>query len=104
MPSPTPRLRHRDLDKPEDEVHAGDGGEDEEPEPEEDVDLLVDDVHAENAEGVVVLDRAGASVPVEGALGHLGEDPRHGIDPLLGCFVREAENLKVKGHKLCPTG
>jgi len=52
-------------------VQPGDDGEDDEPEPEEDVDLLVDDVHAQHAECVETLDRAGASVLVEDTLGHL---------------------------------
>ena len=52
-------------------MQPGDDGEDDEPEPEEDVDLLVDDVHAQHAEGVETLDRAGASVLVEDALCHL---------------------------------
>ena len=52
-------------------MQAGDDGEDDEPEPEEDVDLLVDDVHAQHAEGVETLDRTGASVLVEDALCHL---------------------------------
>ena len=52
-------------------MKSGDDGEDDEPEPEEDVDLLVHDVHAQHAQGVELLDRAGASVLVEGALRHL---------------------------------
>jgi hypothetical protein len=52
-------------------MKSGDDGEDDEPEPEEDVNLLVHDVHAQHAQGVELLDRAGASVLVEGALRHL---------------------------------
>ncbi len=52
-------------------MQPGDDGEDDEPEPEKDVDLLVDDVHAQHTEGVETLDRTGASVLVEDTLGHL---------------------------------
>ena len=51
-----------------DEVQNGDDGQEDEPEPEEDEDLLVDDVGGEHAEGVVLLQRAGVAVLVEGAL------------------------------------
>ena len=53
-------------------MDPGDDGQDDEPEPEEDVDLLVDDVHAEHAQGVEPLDGAGTSKLVERALRHLG--------------------------------
>ena len=52
-----------------DEVQDGDDGQEDEPEPEEDEDLLVDDVGGEHAEGVVLLQRAGVTVLVEGTLG-----------------------------------
>ena len=57
-----------ELHGPYDEVDGGDGGEDDEPEPEDDVDLLVEDVHAEHAERVEPLDGARTSVLVEDAL------------------------------------
>ena len=49
-------------------MEDGDDAEDDEPEPEDDVDLLVEDVHAEHAERVEPLDGARASVLVEDAL------------------------------------
>ena len=55
-----------------DEVQDGDDGQEDEPEPEEDEDLLVDDVGGEHAEGVVLLERAGVAVLVEGTLGQPG--------------------------------
>ena len=39
-----------------DQVHGGETGEDDKPEPEGHVDLLVDDVEAENAEGILLVD------------------------------------------------
>ena len=56
---------------PDHEVDGGPNGESDEPEPQEDVDLLVDDVHGQDAEAVLALDRARGTVLVEGALGHL---------------------------------
>ena len=54
-------------------MKSSDDCEDDEPEPEEDVDLLVHDVHAQHAQSVETLDRAGTSVLVEDALRHLDE-------------------------------
>ena len=59
---------------PDHEVDGGPNGESDEPEPQEDVDLLVDDVDGENAEAVEVLDGSRRTKPLEGALGHLGEE------------------------------
>ena len=68
---PVPDVGQEELGQPEDQVDSGDDRQDDEPEPEEDVDLLVDNVHAQHAEGVEPLDGAGASELVEGALSHL---------------------------------
>jgi len=65
-----------------------------EPEPEEDVDLLDDDVDGEDAESVMVLDGSRSSVLVEGALGHLGEHPGHGVHPVLHLRVGHAEDVQ----------
>jgi hypothetical protein len=59
-------------------VDGGPDGESDEPEPEEDVDLLVDDVHGEDAETVLVLNRSRGTVVVERALGHLEERRKEG--------------------------
>ena len=66
--SPLPGGGAEELHGPDDEVDGGDDGEDDEPEPEHDVDLLVEDVHAQHAERVEPLDGARASVLVEDAL------------------------------------
>ena len=68
MVPPLSRGGAEELHGPDDEVDGGDGGEDDEPEPEHDVDLLVEDVHAEHAERVEPLDGARTSVLVEDAL------------------------------------
>ena len=94
MSSPVPGSWAADLDDPDHQVDAGDDGEDDKPEPEEDVDLLVEDVHAEDAEGVQGHERPGAAILVEGALGHPGEDLRHGVHAVLGVLARELDNLR----------
>ena len=78
---------------PDHEMDGGPDGEPDEPEPEEDVDLLVDDVHGQDAEAVHALDGAGGTVLVEGALGHLGEDAVHGVVPRLEGHLGLAEHL-----------
>ena len=80
---------------PDHEMDGGPDGEPDEPEPEEDVDLLVDDVHGQEAEAVLALDGAGGTVLVEGALGQLGEDAVHGVVPLLEGHLRLAEHLRA---------
>ena len=96
---PVPDIGDEVLEDPEDEVAGGDDGEGDEPEPEEDVDLLVEDVHAEDAEGVEPLDGSGPAILVEDALGHLGKDPRHRIDTVLRLHVHEAQHLKFTHGK-----
>ena len=54
-----PQARHGDQGHDVDCVARGQDGQDDEPEPERDVDLLVDDVQAENTEGVELHDGAG---------------------------------------------
>ena len=44
-----------DDGEPEDEEEAGDEGEEEEPEPEEDIDLLIDHIDWQHAQGIVGL-------------------------------------------------
>ena len=78
---------------PDHEVDGGPHGEPDEPEPQEHVDLLVDDVHGQNAEAVLALDRAGGTVLVEGALGHLGEDAVHGVVPRLDGGLGRGEHV-----------
>ena len=63
-----------------------------EPEPHEDVDLLVEDVDGEDAEAVVDLDRTGASVLVEHALGHFGEDQVHRVAPVFRVHLRDGRH------------
>ena len=89
-----------DGDGPDHEVDGGPDGEGDVPEPEEDVDLLVDDVHGQDAEAVLVLDRAGGTVLVEGALGHLGEDGVHGVGAALGLSLGEVDDVHAVGLEL----
>jgi hypothetical protein len=52
-------------------VDCGPNTQDDEVEPQEDVDLLIDDIQSEHAQPVLVLDRAGGTILVKGALGNL---------------------------------
>ncbi len=65
------------------------------PEPDEDVDLLVDDVERQDAEGVVLLDVARRAELVECALGHAGEDIDHGVDAILLVSVSKGHDLNA---------
>jgi len=91
--SPVSGSRHGVLEDPDDEVDARDDGQDDVPEPEEDVNLLVQDVHAQHAEGVVQLNGARSSVLVEVTLGHLGKDVGHGVHALLGLHIGKFNDL-----------
>ena len=55
-------------------MDGGPDGDDDVPQPEEDVDLLVDDVHGQDAEAVVALHGARGTVLVECALGDLKDE------------------------------
>ena len=89
-----------DGDGPDHEVDGGPDGEGDVPEPEEDVDLLVDDVHGQDAEAVLVLHRAGGTVLVEGALGHLREDAVHGVHAVLERLLAHAEHVGAVAGEL----
>ena len=82
-----------------DEDEEGEAAEEEEPEPDEDVDLLVDNVEREDAEGIVLLDVARSAELVEGALGHAREDVDHGVDPVLLVAVGEGHDLNAVGEE-----
>ena len=77
------------------EVAASYDGQHDVPEPEEDEDLLIDDVHTKNTEGVKVLDCSGASVLLKSTFRHSGEDACHGVNPVLRVLVGEAEHLQA---------
>ena len=68
--------------------------------PDEDVDLLVDDVDGQDAEAIFLLDRAGGTILVEGALGNLGEHSGHGIGPVLGFHFRVGQDISAVAHEL----
>ena len=77
------------------EVAASYNGQHNVPKPEEDEDLLIDDVHTENTEGVKVLDCSGASILLKSAFCHPGEDAGHGVNPVLRVLAGEAEYLQA---------
>ncbi len=100
--APLPDGRTEKLQRPEGHVEPGDDGQEDEPEPEKDVDLLVHDIHAQHAERVQPLNGARRPVLVEGALGHPGEDPGHGVHPLLRVHGGELQDLQAVDEELSP--
>ena len=108
--SPLPGGWAEELHGPDDEVDGGDDGEDDEPEPEHDVDLLVEDVHAQHAQRVEPLDGAGASVLVEDALRDRQTDmyverveagPSELYQAMLNCEPATAITVPFQGDHLC---
>jgi len=75
--------RVEDNGEPEDEEEAGDEGEEEEPEPEEDIDLLIDHIDWQHAQGIVGLYCPRETKLLEDALGHPREDTGHWVNPVL---------------------
>ena len=68
--------------------------------PDEDVDLLVDDVEREDAHGVVLLDLAGRTELVEGALRHAREDVDHRVDSILLKVIYQPNVTSTKPKKV----
>lgn len=91
-----PHPRAQDDDEPVQEDQGRQEAQDEEPEPEEDVNLFVDDVERQDAEGVVLLHLARRAELVESALGHPREDVDHRVDPLLLVAFREGDHVKAE--------
>lgn len=69
------------------------------PKPEEDVDLLVDDVDGEDAQGVVLLQLPRGAELTEGALGHAREHEDHGIYPHLLVIFHELDHVQAEGEE-----
>jgi len=65
-----PQVREEDDRDPIHDNESRDDGNDDEPEPQEDVNLLIDDVERQDAEGIMLLNIARRSVPMEGTLCH----------------------------------
>ena len=91
-----PHPRRHDDDQSVEHDHEGHGGQQQEPEPEEDVNLFVDNIDGQDAEGVVALDLARRAKLVEGALGHSREDVDDGVDPVLLVPQGEGDDLHAK--------
>ncbi len=71
----------------------------EEVEPQEDVDLLVDYVDGQYAEGVVALNVARGAELVEGALGHAREDVDDWIDSVFVVSQCERDHFYAEGEE-----
>ncbi len=82
-----------------DEDEEAEQAQEEQPEPDEDVDLLVDNVQRQDAQGIVLLYVAGRSELVERALGHPREDVDHGIDAILLVSIGEAHHFNAIGEE-----
>lgn len=91
---------HAEQERPVQHQHRQQPRQDHEPEPDEDVRLLVDDVERQQAQRVVLLDRAGRTVLVEDALGDAGEHVHHGVHPLLLVLVRERHDAQAVAEEL----
>ena len=83
------------MEKPDDQPKAGDDCQHDEPEPKDDVNLLVDDVHPEDAHGVKLLDRSRTSELVEDALGNPGEHFGHGVHSVFYFNAWPVENFSA---------
>lgn len=83
-------------ESPPEQGQATDDQQDGEPEPQKRVNLLVDDIQRHHAEGVVVLDRAGRSVLVEEALGHLRKDHVQDVHLALKVVAEEVQPEQQK--------
>lgn len=66
-----PCISAGDGNDPEHEMNGSPDGQSDEPEPKEDEDLLVDDIHGQDAQTVFVLHCARRTVFVERAFGYL---------------------------------
>ena len=75
-------------------MQGSDNTQGDKPEPEEDINLLVENVHAEHAECIKRHEQSGASIFVERALGHAGEHLGHGVDAVFRVLAGELEDLK----------
>ncbi|GFS31011.1 putative secreted protein [Trichonephila inaurata madagascariensis] len=95
-----PHGRTREQDGVKYKHKSGHDGQYNEPEPQEDVNLLVDDIERHDAQGVVSLQVGGRSILLEAALGYPGEDPNHGINPVLWVRVDEVDYLESIVHEL----
>ena len=73
-------------------MESSDQGQNDEPKPEEDVDFLIDNVHAQDTEGIKSLDGSRTSVLVEDAFGHLNK--------IIKLFTRNGLWLKIERVKL----
>ena len=73
--------------------------EDEKPEPQEDVDLLVDNVQREYAQGVVFLHFARSTKLVERALRHPRKDVDHWVQPVLLVALCERYHFQAEREK-----
>lgn len=74
-------------------------GQYDEPEPQENVDLLVQNVERQQAQGVVLLDAARRPVLVERALGEPRKHLHHRIGPVLLVHAREVDDVRAVRQK-----
>ena len=76
--------------------HGCEAAQDQEPEPEEDVDLLIDDIDGQDAEGIVALNVSRRAKLVEGAFGHAREYVDDRVHPVFFVAEGEGDDLDAK--------
>ncbi len=91
--------RADDYHESVDDDECREAAEDQEPEPQEDVDLLVDNVQRQNAEGIVFLHLARSTKLVERALGHPWKDVHHRIEAILLVALRKRYHFQSECEK-----
>ena len=107
LPELTPEEKFPDSREPEEtkvmqDVKDGEDCKDDEPEPEKDINLLVENVDGKDTLGIMSLDITTGTVLVEGALGHPGKHPGHGVRSLLLLQLRHGDDVTAVGGELSP--
>ena len=94
-----PHPRGDDDDEAVEDHHSGQHCQQQEVEPQEDVDLLIDNVDGQDAEGVVALNVSGRTKLVEGALGHPREDVDDRVYTILLVAQGKGNDLDAEGEE-----
>ena len=82
-----------DQDEVVDDVDASNDDQEDQPEPDEDIDLFIDDIYGQHAEGVVGLDGSRRSIFLVQAFGHPWKHSAHGIDPVLRVVFNKIDHF-----------
>lgn len=91
-----PHLGTDDDDHSVDDHEGRQTPQNQEPEPQEDVDLLVDNIERQDAEGVMLFHFARGTELVKRAFGHTGKHVDHGIQSILLIAFGERNHLQTE--------